>query len=738
MNLSRLHLSWAAFYYLTSAFSQPTGIIDSHRLSGDIILDGKVDEAAWQSAPPVILQQQIPQYGQAPSERCEVFMAYNDTYLYMAGRMYLSDSAFYRPTTYKRDAIDGSTDYFGLVIDSYNDNENALVFFTTPTGLRWDGTVSNDAQSFETSISIDWNTFWDAATMRYPWGWSAEMRIPWSSLRFQAKNGEVIMGIIHSWYLGAKNENNISPLISLNWGQMGSWKPSQAQKFRFRDIQNHKPLYLTPYLLGGYQEAHPLHEDGTHYLTEKDPKLEAGLDLKYSLTSNLTLDLTANTDFAQVEVDDQQVNLTRFNLFFPEKRQFFLERASVFDFQFENFNRMFYSRRIGIYDEDPVRIYGGARLQGRIGLHDVGFLTMQTAAPTDSLHSENFSVLRVRRQTFNQFSYLGGMATSRTDFNGNYNRAYGLDAIVRVAGDEYLTAKWAQSFENERNSQLFSLLPSRIFLDWERRRFDGIAYKFTYSRAGEDWSPAMGFEERENFNRLRAEISYGWVMGEKSKLLRLRAFQKGMNIQNHVSGKRETTLLETGVEIESKNGWFVMASAQPTYEYVPASFELGDAEVPVGNYDFIQGMAVINSPFAGKAGFMANLMAGSFYDGSLVSIGLMPRLTVSSHLRLEGFYQYNQAKFSGRQQAFISHIGKLKAEYLLNTKFSVAAFLQYDSGEEVFVENIRLRYNPKEGNDLYIVFNDIINGNRERVTPRLPFSDNRAVVVKYTYTFILH
>jgi hypothetical protein len=709
-------------------------LLDVSRLPGQIIFDGKLDEPFWSQLTPASLSQQTPNYGQAPTERSEIFLTYDNAYLYLAGRMFLSDSSYYRPTTFKRDAMDGTTDYFGFLIDSYNDNENALAFFTTPTGLRWDGTIANDALE-DASMSTDWNTFWDAATFRTPWGWSAEIRIPWTSLRFQDKQGEVVMGTTIWWYIGAKNELDMFPLVPLNWGNMSSWKPSQMQKYHFSGVYSQKPLYLTPYVLLGYQETNELNENETAYLHDKDPKIEAGFDLKYSLTSNLTLDLTANTDFAQVEADDQQVNLTRFSLFFPEKRQFFQERASIFDFSFEDFNRLFYSRTIGIYEEDPVRIYGGARLQGRIGGHDLGFLSMQTAAPADSLRSENFTLLRVRRQAFNPFSYLGFIATNRSDFKGTFNSTYGFDAIVRVIADEYLLAKWAQSFEESRKNNPFSLNPSRFYLRWERRRYDGFAYNLTLSRAGEDWSPGMGFEEREDFFSIRGETSFGKLMGEDSKILSWRAFVKGMTLRNNSTDTLETTFLEPGFELQTKKGWFFNATLKPSHEYVKESFDLGEAEVPVGEYDFFQFSSMFFSPFGNLAGLAGNLAAGSFYDGNLITVSLSPRLKLSPRFQLEGFYQFNRGKFDKRGQAFNSHLGRLKAEYVANVKFSIAAFLQYNSLDEVFVPNVRLRYNPKEGNDLYVVLNDLLNSNRNREIPHLPFSESRAVVLKYTYTF---
>ena len=177
-------------------------------------------------------------------------------------------------------------------------------------------------------------------------------------------------------------------------------------------MQNKKPFYITPYMLGGGERTFSLDETESAYSREDTPTFEAGLDIKYGPTSNLTLDLTLNTDFAQVEADNQQINLTRSSLFFPEKRMFFQERSSIVDFGFGEANRLFYSRRIGIHDGSPVRIYGGARLVGRVGGWDIGMLDMQ-AAPFEEVSSENFGVFRARRRVFNPYSYVGGIVTSR-------------------------------------------------------------------------------------------------------------------------------------------------------------------------------------------------------------------------------------------------------------------------------------------------------------------------------------
>lgn len=713
-------------------FSQP---IDAYKLNEAITLDGKLDEGVWDKVQPIKYKMQIPQYGEEPSEYSEVFLAYDEEYLYLAGRLHLSDPSYLRNTTYKRDAFDGTTDYFGLVIDSYLDKENGVAFFTTPTGLRWDGVVANDAL-VDADMSIDWNTFWDVATTHSDSGWNAEMRIPWSSLRFQDNGDEHIMGITSWWYIAAKNEVDIYPLIPLNWGGMSMWKPSQMQEFRFKNVQSKKPLYLAPYVLGGFQQSFDLNEDETQYLTDNDPTFEAGLDLKYGITSNLTLDLTVNTDFAQVEADDQQVNLTRFSLFFPEKRLFFQERASVFDFSFNNFNRLFYSRNIGINEDgDPVRIYGGARLVGRVGKFDLGFLNMQTQAKGE-LNAENFGLLRLRRQVFNQNSYVGGIFANRMDFEGNYNSSYGVDGIFRLFGDEYLITKWAQTFDNEQENEIEFLDPARIYINWERRRYDGFSYILGFSRAGQNYTPDIGFELRENYTGVEPRLAYGWLMGEQSKILRLQTFFLGQWFQNNDSKKVESALGTLGLEWELKSGWGGQFSFVSDHEFVSESFELGDdVEIPIGEYDFIQAQGFVYSPFGGLIGGLLNYSVGQFYDGNIISIGITPRAKLSSHLDLEAFYQYNRASFNERNLEFSAHVTRLKVLYMLNTKFSVASFLQYNSLDEIFVGNIRLRYNPKEGNDLYIVYNDQLNSNRARELPHLPLTSARTIVLKYTYTF---
>ncbi|MCP4157169.1 MAG: hypothetical protein GY757_56180, partial [bacterium] len=245
---------------------------------------------------------------------------------------------------------------------------------------------------------------------------------------------------------------------------------------------------------------------------------------------------------------------TRFSLFFPEKRLFFQERASTFDVRLGGPNRVFYSRRIGLTEDgEPLRILGGARIQGRAGAYDLGFMSMQTAAEKD-LNSENLSVFRLRKQVFNPFSYAGTIMTNRMDFKGNYNTVAGLDGIFRIWEDrnDYLKARYVQSFENGKANRPFSPDNTRIQINWEKIQYEGFIYDLSLSYMGADYNPAMGFETREDYSNIWYVFKYGWIGNENSKLLRhqLRSFN---NIYyNNTYNERESTWNSLGWEFSTK------------------------------------------------------------------------------------------------------------------------------------------------------------------------------------------
>jgi hypothetical protein len=707
-----------------------------------VTFDGRPDEAAWKEASLFPMIVHSPNFGNEPTEASEVMVAYDQEYLWVAARLYSNDPSNITSTSKKRDEESRNSDNFGIVLDTYDDNENALAFFTMPSGARIDYTVSNDGEGGGGggmgSINRSWNTFWDVETSMDERGWYVEMRIPFSSLRFQTINGKINMGMILNRRISYKNELVSYPAIDPKYGFTAYLKPSQATRIEFENIEARNPVYISPYVLGGYSSNWDLNEEETQYILEDKPKFEAGLDVKYSLTSNLTLDLTANTDFAQVEADDQQVNLTRYSLFFPEKRLFFQERSGIFNFSLGGrSDNLFYSRRIGIVDDDQVRIYGGARMTGRVNKWDVGILNMQTASHLDT-PSENFGVARIRRQVINQNSYVGGIMTSRVGTNGVYNIAYGVDGIFRLFGDDYLDVRVAQTFETGATNKFFSPDPTFAGIKWERRTDEGFAYDLSYNFTGAQMNPEVGFLRRNDIHGFNSRLQYGWIPGEESKFFRYSA-RFGARRSSRVSdGELESMEISPGWFVMTKSGFGVFGEVKFMREGVEEDFELSDdAMVPAGMYDFAALEAMIFTPSSKPIGAMIRLEAGGFFDGNIFSVSAEPILNLSSSLQLSGTYEFNNINFPERMQSMQSHIGRVSILYMYSTKLSVSTFVQINDANEVFVGNFRIRYNPREGNDFYLVFNEYRGFMTSESIPVKPSYYNRALMLKYTHTFRL-
>jgi hypothetical protein len=720
-------------------------------LSQPVNFDGIPDEEAWRSIDPIKLIMFSPVFGKEPTEETDFRIAYDDKYLYAGVWLYYKDPSMIKSASYKRDYMGQGSDMIGFTLDTYNDKENGLAFFTSPEGLRFDAGIQRDAvvnQPDQMPMNLSWNTFWDVMTQKHSRGWCTEIRIPLSSLRFQEINGEVRMGLIIQRWIPSKNETDLYPAIPPNWGDFSVIKPSQAQEIVFRGIKPDKPLYIAPYALAGYESTYDLSEDGTVYIQSGKPVIEPGLDLKYGLTSNLVLDLTANTDFAQVEADDQQVNLTRFSLYFPEKRLFFLERASVFDFNMGGNNNLFYSRRIGLSDDgDPVRIYGGARLTGRLNKWDVGVMDMQTAPlwhknsaglKSEILTSENFGVLRLRRQIINDNTYIGAMATSRLGTDGSYNLAYGVDGIFRLFGEDYLDVKWSQTFED--SVKINSVKDPTLFtIIWQRRSTKGLGYELGYSQSGEHFNPGVGFEMMDDYSAVRGELRYGLMPGENSKLY-FHSPQTMMFYRTYIDDGSLMSLQNyTGWSFQTKNQWQGELNLVYNIDNLRDSLEISPNELYInpGKYKYINFMGVLVTPMSKPFYVISMTETGQFYDGARFSLRLEPTWNISKHFELGGTYSFDHVNISKREINWTNHLFGFKALYMLNTKFSINAFVQYNKSVHEIIANFRIRYNPKEGNDLYLVFNEGRNTDLIRELPNLPVYYSRAVMVKYTYTFNL-
>jgi hypothetical protein len=747
--------AFAVVFFLSALTAGVSGQADEDyleikKLTGKINFDGFCNEPVWDSLPPVEMTMFKPSHGSKPTERSDVFVTFDDEFLYIGARLYYQNGSIIRSTTKKRDGADGGSDNFGILLDTFNDNENALCFETNPSGLRSDFTIDNDAQVPLGMMPFNrsWDTFWDVKTSVLGDVLHIEMRIPFSSLRFQEKDGRVTMGMSIWRQISSKQEWNNFPDISNEFGSFGVWKPSQAHKIVLKGIKRKNPVYIKPYLLGSFNHSRELNATESAYKTSNTPKLNAGLDVKYSLTSNITADLTLNTDFAQVEVDDQVVNLTRFSLFLPEKRQFFVERASIFNIHTGYLDQVFYSRRIGLYEGEIVPIIGGARVVGRAGKWDLGFLDMQTTdydytdPDTDSithLYSTNHGVFRVRKQVFNETSYVGGMVTSKIDAKGNYNINTAADMILNPFKNNYITTNYVHTFDNSVQYTGNPLNHSKVFFDWQNRATVGLNYDFTFARAGEHYDPQMGFEQMENYTQFYGQAGYGWVYKDKNKKL----LSQSLNVWAWINKSNDNwrtflSIYSVGYNLTFKKGYGAWFDLFRHHDYLSEQFDLSDdVFFPVGSYDYYNLETGLSTPANKLISVKYMLSVGEFYDGAYADLTpAQVNFRISSNFNLGLNYQYSHVDIRSRDQHFRSHLVGFKSESTFSTKLSLLMYFQYSSTEKFGVNNIRFRYNPREGNDFYLVYNGNYNTHLRRESPELPFMNNSLFTVKYTNTFI--
>lgn len=701
------------------------------RLSGPVALDGRVDEGAWEAVAPLPVVMLRPTAGAAPSERTEIRVAHDGEYLYAAARMWDADPRGIRGNSLQRDRYAGD-DTFELLLDTYNDNESALKFMVTPLGTRVDHAVSADGEG-DAALNASWSTFWDAAATRTEQGWFAELRIPFSSLRFQDRDGRVTMGLTAFRWVARKSEVAAFPALPGDRPRP-QFKPSLAADIVLEGVRARRPAYLTPYVLAGQSRAARLDAAGGAWRTASDPARDAGVDLKYGLTRDLTLDVTVNTDFAQVESDDELVNLSRFSANLPERRPFFQERAGLFELGLGGPAGLFYSRRIGLSPEgEPVRILGGARVVGRVGAWDVGALSLQTGG-ADSAPSENFGVLRARRRVLNATSFAGGMLTTRIGADGGRNVALGLDGTLHLRGADYLTLAWAHTFADGADASPLAAGRARVRL--ERRGLRGFLYDADFQWSARDFEPGIGFVTLRDFHRLGGKVAYGWMPGEGSPLRAHSINLFAHRVSRNEDGSLENAWIGPEYRWELRSGHSGGVWGGRSRESLREGFSLpAGTQVPAGDHAFHRLGAWYDTPGGGLFRLGAWAQTGSFYDGTRTAFGVRPTWNVSPRLELGGSYELNAVRFDARGQGFDAHVAQLRATVSPGTRLSAAALVQYNSVRDVVSTNLRLRYNLREGNDVFLVLNEGLNTDRDATDPVRPFSESRRLLLKYSHTF---
>jgi len=701
------------------------------RLAGPIALDGRPDEPAWDGATVLPLTMYTPVFRGSPTQRSEIRVGYDDEHLYFAGWFYDNVPGGIRVNSLYRDRWNGD-DAFAIYLDVFNDNRNAKWFGITPAGMRFDQLLSDDGQTFNGA----WDAFWDARTRITNEGWFAEVRIPFSTLGFQAADGRAVMGLTVTRLLSRVNERVTFPAIDPRYEFR---QPSVARDVTIEGVRSDKPLYATPYALAGVQRTPRLEPGAPAYASDRETVRELGLDLRYGLSSELTADLTLNTDFAQVEADDQQVNLDRFSLFFPEKRRFFQERADIFEFGMgRDGGRLFHSRQIGLAPDERVPVHAGARLVGRVGAWDVGLLEMQTGS-TATGKGENFGVARVRRRVLNDYSHGGAMLTSRLG-DERHNVALGVDGDFRVTGDHYFSWRWAQTFDEADPADASLLDRAQLHLAWQHRVTRGLNFQLSASRSGTEYRPDLGFLPRRDFRSADAVANWFFYTDGHPFLRRVYPGALAFSTFRNSDGALESAQYAVWVQWDTKTGGGGWIEPKLFHENVAAPFSIGgEVEIPAGSYSFADLQLVFFMPSGARLRTGVDARAGRYFDGTRAQLILTPTWNLSRHLELGGAYQMTRLRFPERDQATDIHLARFRVRAAFDARASGNAFVQYNSTTDRLALNLRLRYNFSEGTDLWLVYDETLATERldDGLTPLLPRSTSRGFMIKYSHTLRL-
>jgi hypothetical protein len=686
-------------------------------------IDGNLDEAVWQGALVIddFVQRQ-PREGDPPSERTEVRVLYTPTDLYLAFRAFDSRPDAIVATARKRDDFGiVENDQFALAIDSYDDGRNGFWFSTNPLGVRV------DAQFFEEGERWigDWNGIWDCASRVDEHGWTSEMRIPFSTLRFKAGRQNV-MGLNLYRRIVRTSEGLFAPLIPLSYAQ-GTPNVSIARKMAFRGLVRGRELWLRPYALGGIAREGDGFGSASH-----TRRSEIGGDVTWTATPSLTGTLTVNTDFALTELDDRQINLTRYDLFFPEKRAFFLETGGLFAMGIPEELEVFFSRRIGLEAAADGRtraapILAGAKLSGRAGVLEVGALDVVTEA-TASRPAENFVVLRTKRGIGGR-SYVGLIGTHKVSGGRFSNAALGADATVYLVGQVGATGFLAVTRDQDAvpHDAAYGLT---LFKGGERSTFE-----LGYLDVGRGFHPEIGFVRRPGIRRLNGDVRLPWYFRDEP-LRRLTPLYVGEHVRG-IDGFVEGWSHEVGLEAETRQEDFLAVTGGLRLDRVAAAFPIfRSVVIPKGSYETAWLGGTVRTKPGRRISGEVTLRAGGLYDGHERTAG--GRVSLKASRSLTAAARWTSSWIRRRKESFRTEVVQARVDYARDTHLSASGLAQYDNASRDLGLDLRLRYELREGTALALVYSEVAD--RDAVLgPERPFGRqaDRSLIVKLTCLFAL-
>ena len=688
--------------------AQQSRVARATRVEEPPTIDGLIDDAAWELAEPITdFVQAEPLQGMSASERTVVRILYDQRAIYVGVILYDSEPDQILASDSRRDSGMGESDSFQIIVDTYHDLQNGFVFGTNPSGIEFDGQVSNEGQGGgggrgrdrQTAVvgsgegfNLNWDASWTVRTHVNEIGWMAEFEIPLRSLRYA--ESPQMWGLNFQRNIRRKRE-------TVYWAPIDRiynlYRLSSAGRLEGLELETPRNFKVTPYVVGSASR------DFTSPVeTESDLDSNAGLDAKFGVTPTLNLDLTYNTDFAQVEVDEEMVNLTRFNVRFPEKRPFFLENAGLFAAG-KNGVDLFFSRRIGIDESGaPVPILGGGRLSGKAGEFNVGFLSMQADDVVGVTSRNNFTVARLSRELPNR-SNFGGIVVSRDAMGAgsdpdDWNRTWGLDGHVGfgqytdlqgfVAGTETPGSSGHESAYNAR-------------LNYARV---GGNVNFEYTEVGDDFNPEVGFLARHSYRNFNQGARKFIRFPEVPWLRELRPHYSVDTFWN-LDGFMESQTIHLDSHVDFESGWFFSPAVDIETEGLQEPFEIAPGIiVPPGRYRHPEIDWRLDSDQSRALSVASFWRIGGFFTGKQRTFGVA--VAARRGARLNASVRWDRSDINLPEGEFVTHLIRGRLNYSFTPFISVQSLIQYNDRSDAWSGNLRFGWLNTAGTGLFVVYNE--------------------------------
>jgi hypothetical protein len=707
------------------------------KLRAALKFDGRLDDEVYAQYPGFGgMLQASPRYKEPSTEKTEIWVMFDGDNIYIAARLY--DNAppekwianeLRRDTNQMR-----NNDHFGVSFDTFYDRRSGYMFYANPLGGFADYSVVDEGGS-----NSDWNPVWDVKTGRFDGGWTIEMQFPFKSLRYTSGDDQV-WGIQFRRSIRHKNEWTYWTPVPQNMaGPQALNRVSMFGTVVGLDLPPAgRNLELKPYALGKMAT-----DRLTNPPTSNDRDGDIGGDVKYGVTANLTADLTINTDFAQVEIDEQQVNLTRFNLFLPEKREFFLEGRGLFDFARGGASAsaagggsndqpyLFYTRRIGLNRNRIVPIDAGGRLTGKIGAFGVGVMNIQTGDESVSRSpSTNFTVVRVKRDILRRSS-IGAMFTNRNQSSvtaGGSNQGFGADVAMGFYQNIGLGGYYART-ETTNVKGDPSSYQGRF--DWSPDRY-GFSSELLH--VGKEFNPEVGFLRRTDFTRSFAQARFS-PRPKSSKLVRKYTSQASYEYYENGAGDVESRQATGRFSVEMNSSDVFSVEANANYDRLLTPFAPTPGHViPVGGYHYNDMTMSYNMGQQRRLSGNISAQLGEYYNGTIRSISFSSaRYAILKQFSVEPRISINHVELPN--SSFTTRLYGARTDYGFNPRMFASALLQYSSADHTFSSNVRFRWEYRPGSEFFVVWTD-----EQDTHPLEPLRGNlalrnRAFVIKMTRLF---